>query len=250
MAREKVLVVDDEEDILQLVTFNLLKEGFAPSGVLTGEEALSHARLTPPDSIILDIMLPGMDGLEVCGHLRREPRTRNIPIIMLTAKGEEADVIAGLEVGADDYIVKPFSTRVLVARVRAALRRRQDEPVDNERAIALGDMSIHPGRHEVTVAGNAVSLTLMEFRVLHFLALHPGWVHSRNQIIDSMRVDTYPVADRIVDVTIVGLRRKLGCHGGRIETVRGVGYRLREDYCREPVASCDTHPLDQLPIQA
>jgi two-component system phosphate regulon response regulator PhoB len=229
MAREKILVVDDEEDILELVRYNLAKEGYRVVGALSGEEALKKARLEALDLIVLDLMLPGIDGLEVTKKLKAGDKTCNIPIVMLTAKGEEADVVTGLELGADDYITKPFSPRVLVARVRSALRRRVGKPQDDTAVVHIHELEIHPGRRSVLAEGNPVDLTYTEFQVLYILARRPGWVFTRGQIVDAVRGDDYPVTDRSVDVQIVGLRKKLGNCGKYIETVRGVGYRFREN---------------------
>ncbi|MCD6288899.1 MAG: response regulator transcription factor [Anaerolineae bacterium] len=228
MAREHILVVDDEKDILELVEYNLAKEGYRVTPVASGEEALKSARSKTPDLIVLDLMLPGMDGLEVCRRLKTDPKTQHIPIVMLTAKGEEADIVAGLELGADDYITKPFSPRVFVARVRAVLRRRAREPADETSVVKIGELVIHPGRHEVLVGGKAVQLTLTEFRILHFLARRPGWVFTRYQIVEGVQGEDAVVTDRSVDVHIVSLRRKLGKYGTYIETVRGVGYRFKD----------------------
>lgn len=228
MAKEQILLVEDEENIQELVKYNLAKEGFQVHCVGSGEDALRKAAAKTPDLVILDLMLPGIDGLEVCKQLKSETKTRQVPIMMLTAKGEEADVVTGLELGADDYVTKPFSPRVLLARVRNLLRR-QSEPDEEEHSILkVGDLQIHPGRHEITVKGKAVELTFTEFRILHFLARRPGWVFTRNQIVDAVRGEDYPVTDRSVDVQIVGLRRKLGAFGKNVETVRGVGYRFKE----------------------
>jgi two-component system phosphate regulon response regulator PhoB len=173
-------------------------------------------------------MLPGIDGLEVMRKLRDDPKTRSVPIVMLTAKGEEPDIVTGLELGADDYITKPFSPRILIARVRAVLRRKTTEPVDEKTVIKIHDFEINTGTRGVTVGGRPVELTYTEFQVLFNLARRPGWVFTRTQIVDAVRGDDYPVTDRSVDVQIVGLRKKLGEHGKYIETVRGVGYRFRE----------------------
>ena len=227
MAQEKILVVDDEEDILELLRFNLLREGFGISCTASGEEALRLVRSELPELILLDLMLPGIDGLEVARRLKNDSGTREIPIVMLTAKGEEADIVTGLELGADDYITKPFSPRVVVARVRAVLRRnRREAPLETE-ALQIYDLVIHPGRHEVLISGSPVELTFTEFAILDFLARRPGWVFTRFQIVDAVRGEDYPVTDRSVDVQIVGLRRKLGPCGKYIETVRGVGYRFK-----------------------
>jgi len=228
MAREKILVVEDEEDILELIKYNLAKEGYQVSVAMTGETAVDTAKRVLPDLILLDIMLPGMDGLEVCKMLKHDPATINIPVVMLTAKGEETDIVTGLELGADDYITKPFSPKVVIARVRNLLRRKNREGMDDTTTIKHKDMVIHPGRHEVKIKGKPVDLTFTEFRVLQFLGRRPGWVYTRSQIVDAVRGEDYPVTDRSVDVQIVGLRRKLGDYGNYIETVRGVGYRFKE----------------------
>ncbi len=229
MAKGTILVVEDEEDILELVSYNLAREGFAVERAATGETGLQKARTTSPDLILLDIMLPGVDGLDVCRSLKRDEATRTIPIIMMTARGEEADVVTGLELGADDYVTKPFSPRVLIARVKAVLRRRSaaEAPVDTQ-SLRIGNIIIIPGRHEVRIDDTLIDLTVTEFRLLHLLAGRPGWVFTRSQIVESVHGEHYPVTDRSVDVQIVGLRKKLGTHGTMIETVRGVGYRFRE----------------------
>ena len=224
----RILVVDDEEDLLELVRYNLTKEGYQVECVGSGELALKSARRQPPDLIVLDLMLPAVDGLEVCRRLKAENRTRGVPIVMLTAKSEESDMVAGLDRGADDYITKPFSPRVLSARVKALLRRREAQrQTELETTIDVHELSIHPGRHEVTLAGRPVELTYTEFALLQFLAKRPGWAFTRTQIVDAVRGEDYPVTERSVDVQVAGLRKKLGDHGSYIETVRGVGYRFR-----------------------
>jgi len=228
MPREKVLVVEDEEAILELITFNLTKEGYQVRGVATGEEALMATRDWLPDVVLLDLMLPGVDGLEVCRVLKADPAISHVAIVMVTAKSEEADVVTGLELGADDYVTKPFSPRVLIARVRAVLRRRSVAVPDETTPLKVHDLVIHPGRHEVLVKGKPADLTHTEFSLLHLLARRPGWVFTRNQIIDRLRGSDYPVTDRSVDVQVVGLRKKLGRAAECIETVRGVGYRFKE----------------------
>jgi DNA-binding response OmpR family regulator len=228
MAKERILVVDDEEDILELVRFNLAREGYDLVCTMSGEEALEIARKEHPDLLVLDLMLPGIDGLEVAKILKNDVKTKDIPIIMLTAKGEEADIVTGLELGADDYVTKPFSPRVLVARVRAALRRKVKDLPEEESSVKIHNLEIHQGRREVLVDGKQVQLTFTEFAILNFLARRPGWVFTRFQIVDAVRGDDYPVTDRSVDVQIVGLRKKLGPAGKYIETVRGVGYRFQE----------------------
>ncbi len=226
--KHSVFIVEDEEDILELVAYNLTREGYQVQGFTSGEQALSHLRTHNTDCIVLDLMLPGMDGLEVCKTIRNTPETKNIPIVMLTAKGEEADIVTGLELGADDYIVKPFSPRILIARVRAVLRRRQRTIADERHPIRINNLEIHPGRHEVLINNEPIQLTSSEFRALHYLAGKPGWVFTRYQIVEAVHGSNYPVTDRSVDVLIVGLRKKLGDAGGHIETVRGIGYRFKE----------------------
>ena len=229
MSKAKILVVDDEEDILELVKHHLAREGYQIVCAGTGEKALIKAKTESTDLIVLDLMLPGMDGLEITKVLKSDPKTRHIPIVMLTAKGEEADIVAGLELGADDYITKPFSPRVLLARVKAVLRKNSRESDDDTAVIQIHDLMIHPGRRNVMVNDQPVDLTYTEFQVLYFLAKRPGWVFTRTQIVDAVRGDDYPVTDRSVDVQIVGLRKKLGECGKYIETVRGVGYRFSEN---------------------
>ncbi len=228
MAHEKIMVVDDEEDIQELVRYNLERNGYEVSCVSSGEAALDGIRSFRPDLLVLDLMLPGIDGFDVCRILKNDPKTERLPIVMLTAKGEESDVVTGLELGAEDYIVKPFSPQVLLARVRAVLRRVAHEMVDEGSVITIKDLTIHPGKREVLVKEKQVELTSTEFSILHYLARRPGWVFTRQQIIDAARGDDYPVTDRSVDVHIVGLRKKLGALGKYVETVRGVGYRFRE----------------------
>lgn len=228
MAKEAVLVIEDEQDIQELISYNLAREGYRVSGAVNGEDGLVRARKEAPEVILLDLMLPGIDGLEVCRQLKVDQSTRQIPIIMLTAKGEESDIVTGLELGADDYVTKPFSPKVLVARIRAVLRRKLSGPEDASARTSIYDIVIDPGRHEVTVAGQPIVLTHTEFQILHLLARRPGWVYTRYQIVNQVRGDDAIVTDRSVDVQIVGLRKKLGDAGAYIETVRGVGYRFKE----------------------
>jgi len=228
MSNEKILVVDDEEDILELVRYNLAKEGYQVKCVTSGEDALKAASEETPDVVLLDLMLPGVHGLDVCRNLKSNESTMNIPIVMLTAKGEDADIVAGLELGADDYVTKPFSLRVLLARIRVVLRRKLETQPSEVSILKIHDFIINPGRHEALVKGRPVVLTATEFGILHFLARRPGWVFSRDQIISSVKGQDYAVTDRSVDVQIVGLRKKLGQAGSFIETVRGVGYRFKD----------------------
>ena len=228
MAKENILVVEDEEDIQELVSYNLNREGYVTICVGTGEEGLEKIRQTMPDLVLLDLMLPGLDGLRVCKILKNDTKTAHIPIIMVSAKGEEADIVAGLEMGADDYITKPFSTKVLIARVRSVLRRGEAEE-ETGKVIKRKDLVINPGRREVLLKGTQLTLTFSEFEILQLLAKKPGWVYTRNQIVNDVKGDDYPVTERAIDVQIVGLRKKMGKCGDYIETIRGVGYRFRDD---------------------
>ncbi len=228
MAKEQILVVDDEEDILELITYNLMKEGYQVITAASGETAISKALKERPDLILLDLMLPGVDGLDVYRELKKKHDTSQIPIIMVTAKTEDIDIITGLELGSDDYVTKPFSPKVLLARIKAVLRRKKYEEVEDTLILRIHELTINPARHEVLVKDEPKSLTASEFKILYFLARRPGWVFTRDQIISSIRGDDYPVTDRSVDVQIVGLRKKLGESGAYIQTVRGVGYRFKE----------------------
>jgi two-component system phosphate regulon response regulator PhoB len=229
MAEEKILIVEDEEDVLELIRYNLQKNGYRTETATTGPIALSMAEAVKPDLILLDLMLPGFDGLEVCRNLKKDPKTSAIPIIMVTAKGTEADIVTGLEMGAADYIPKPFSPRVLLARIGAVLRRNRAAEVIDTSMLRIHDIEIDSGRHRVTVKNKLADLTSTEFGLLRFLAARPGWVFTRYQIVDAIHGSDYPVTDRSIDVQIVGLRKKLGPAGKYIETVRGVGYRMQEE---------------------
>ena len=206
MSRQSVLVVEDEEDIMEVIRFNLEKEGYEVNQALSGEKALQVIENNLPSLVLLDLMLPGINGLDLCRIFKQNDRTKAIPVIMLTAKSEDADIVAGLEMGAEDYITKPFSPRVLLARVRTVLRLRESGVKDDSSVIQVEGMQIHPGRHEVTMGENVVDLTPSEFRILHYLARRPGWVYSRDQIIDAIRGHGYVVTDRAIDVQVVGLR--------------------------------------------
>jgi len=230
MAKERILIVDDEEDILELLKYNLNREGYKVVSASSGEQCLQKAASEKSDLIVLDLMLPGIDGLEVTKILKNDSKTQHIQIIMLTAKGEEADIVAGLELGADDYITKPFSPRILIARVRAVIRRKDKSKKDDDlEIIQIHDIVINPRKREILAKDKPVNLTFTEFQLLRYLANRPGWVFTRFQIVDAVHGDDYPVTDRSVDVQIVGLRKKLGLCGKYIETVRGVGYRFREN---------------------
>ncbi len=230
MAYETVLIVEDERDILNLISFNLRKAGYRTRGVTTGEEGMAALLEEPPDLVILDLMLPGMDGFAVCREMKANETLKDIPVIMLTAKTEDSDIVSGLEAGADDYITKPFSPKVVVARVKTALRRLRNEriQVENDK-IRIHGIEIDPGKHEVYCDGKLVDLSATEFLILSFLASNPGWVFSRSQIITAVKGEDYPVTERSVDVQILGIRKKLGDYGKQIATIRGVGYKMRAD---------------------
>ncbi|HEY3322200.1 MAG TPA: response regulator transcription factor [Planctomycetota bacterium] len=225
-SRGTVIVIDDEKDLIELVRYNLEKEGFLVLGASDGKSGLELASTQQPDIVLLDLMLPDIDGLEVCRRMRQSPTLTGVPIVMLTAKAAEADRVVGLELGADDYITKPFSPRELVARVRAILRRAST-PKDAGQVIRRGDLVIDSSRHEVTCKSVSVSLTATEFRILSFLAAHPGRVYSRSDIIDSALGRDVAVLDRTIDVHVLSIRKKLGACGDYIETLRGVGYKFR-----------------------
>lgn len=229
MVKEKIFVVDDEEDILELVNFVLAKENYRVQKFLTGEDLLKAVKAEKPDLLLLDLMLPGIDGFDICKIIKNDDNLSDIPIIMLTAKGDEVDVVSGLELGADDYLVKPFSARVLTARIKAILRRGKRILSNDDDVIEIDNLKIHPGRHEVSLHGKYLDLTYSEFRLLQLLAQKRGWVYTRYQIVDALRGSDYPVTERAIDVQVVGLRKKLGNHGRFIETVRGVGYRFKDN---------------------
>jgi two-component system phosphate regulon response regulator PhoB len=228
MRKKTVLVIDDEKDLIELVRYNLEKEGFEVQGALNGESGLAVAMQKMPDVVLVDLMLPGIDGLEVCRRLRSNTRTAAIPLIMLTAKTAESDRVVGLELGADDYVTKPFSPRELTARVRALLRRVSKYPGSLE-LIRRGDLVVDPVKHEVKCGDDAVALTATEFRLLQFLAAHAGRVFSRSELIDHALGQDVEVLDRTIDVHVMALRKKLGRHGDYIETIRGFGYRFKAD---------------------
>ncbi|MCD6283604.1 response regulator transcription factor [bacterium] len=225
--KKAILIVEDDDDIRELVSHSLSREGFRVSEASAGAEALDSAKSDTPDLIILDLMLPDIDGLEVCKRLKADVSSKTIPIIMLTAKSEDTDIVVGLELGADDYITKPFSPRVLAARVKAVLRRKAKGTEGKGETIVVEDLVIDPSKYEVRLGQRPVELTRGEFEVLRFLASRRGLVFSRYQIVDAIHGEEYIVTDRAVDVQISGLRKKLGNYGKYIETVRGVGYRFR-----------------------
>ncbi len=228
MSSETILIVDDEEDIIELIRFNLTNEGYSVLEAMSGEQAIKMANQQEPDLMVLDLMLPGIDGLEVTRYLRENEKTEHMPIVMLTAKGEESDIITGLELGANDYISKPFSPKVLIARIRSILRRRNKGGEQNSHIKQEGDLMIDSAKHRVSIKDELLDLTLSEFELLSFLANKKGWVFTRNQIVDAIRGENYAVTERSIDVVVVGLRKKMKNYASLIETVRGVGYRFKE----------------------
>ena len=227
---KNILIVEDDLDIRELISFNLQNEGHQVFEAKDGEAGIDKAREKLPDLILLDLMLPGIQGLDVCRIIKSDQETKETPIIMVTALGQEEDIVKGLETGADDYITKPFSIKVLIARVNAVLKRSIEVGEDKSKDILINGINIKTRSREVRVNENLINdLTFSEFQILYLLAGHPGWVFTRYQIIDKIRGDNYPVTDRSVDFQIVGLRKKLGDAGKLIKTVRGVGYRFTPD---------------------
>lgn len=224
-----VFVIEDEEDIAELIKFNLQKEGFKVQVFTSGEIGVQACLEAPPSVVLLDLMLPGINGFEVCKIIRSTPEIESLPILILTAKSEEHDIIKGLELGANDYLTKPFSPKILSARIRAALRNTQSvKKIDRDGVFTIHGVEIHLGKHEVFVENEKIELTHSEFQILSFLAKKPGWVFTRSQIVDAIRGDDYAVTDRTIDFQMVGLRKKLKNKGSLLETVRGVGYRIKE----------------------
>ena len=228
MTRQRILIIEDDEDIRELLAYNLEKNGYEVEAAESGETGLASAGTRKPDLILLDLMLPGMDGLSVCRQLKADKATRESSIIIIAAKGEEADIITGLELGADDYLAKPFSPNILISRVRAVLRRLGQTVPDETSVLKVHDLVIDPKKFKAMLAGQVLDLTASEFRILFYLASHQGWVFTRYQIMDAIRGEGYVVTERAIDVQIAGLRKKLGEFSGYIETVRGVGYRFLE----------------------
>jgi two-component system phosphate regulon response regulator PhoB len=228
MTSQKILIIEDDEDIRELLVYNLEKNGYEAEAVESGETGLASAISHKPDLILLDLMLPGVDGLSVCRQLKAGKETHDVPIIIISAKGEETDIITGLELGADDYLAKPFSPNILLSRVRAVLRRIGQTLPDETAILKAHDLDIDPKKFKAMLAGQPLNLTASEFRILYYLASHRGWVFTRYQIMDAIRGEGYVVTERAIDVQIAGLRKKLGEYSGYIETVRGVGYRFLE----------------------
>jgi len=229
MKDQKIIFIEDESDLREVIEHNLIREGYQVYSSSDGENGLQLIREKSPDLILLDLMLPGLDGLDVCRALKADAITRAIPIIMVTAKGEESDIVLGLGIGADDYVTKPFSTKELIARIKAVLRRSSlKEDQSGQERIVRGEVVIDMGRHEVQVEGESVVFTATEFRLLHFLASHPGRVFTRDQLLSRVIGEDAYVIDRNIDVHIRSIRKKLGEHLDLIETIRGVGYRFRD----------------------
>ncbi|MEX0941812.1 MAG: response regulator [Pseudomonadales bacterium] len=229
MGRAKVVIIEDEPDIVEVISYNLTREGYQVTSAGSGDKGLELVRNQSPSLVVLDLMLPGMDGLTVCQQIKSDPITRDIPIIIVSAKGEESDVVIGLGLGADDYLAKPFSPRELIARVKAVLRRgsvRDDQPKER---ITIKDLVIDASRYDVTVKGELVALTATEFRLLYQLAAQPGRAFSREQLLNRVVGEGVVVVDRNIDVHIRAIRKKLGIYSEKIQTIRGVGYRFIDD---------------------
>ena len=227
MKKPKIVVIEDEVDILEVINYNLSKEGFDVCSALDGEEGLALIKKEVPDLVLLDLMLPGLDGIEICRKLKTDYSTRSIPIIMVTAKGEESDIVLGLGMGADDYMVKPFRPRELMARIRSVLRRG-DFIEEGEGVVSIDELVIDINRHQVKLEGKKIVLTAMEFKLLHFLASHPGQVFTRENLLNHVSTDDTFIIDRNIDVHIRSIRKKLNKHRELIETIHRVGYRFRD----------------------
>ncbi len=230
MKKSRILVVDDEPDLVELVRHHLAREHYDVVTAADGETGLAEARRRIPDLVVLDLMLPGIDGLEVCRRLRSDPRTTHIPIVMLTAKGEESDAVIGLSQGADDYVRKPFGMKELVARIATRLRAADTRTPagDTQKVARFGELVIDSVKHEVTIAGQPVKLTVTEFKLLRHLVMNRGRAFTRNELLNAVLGQDAYIIDRNVDVHVATLRKKLGDHGGHILTIRGLGYKFRE----------------------
>lgn len=229
MSRTTVALVEDDRDVSALIKKTLEGANFEVGAYEAGKKGLERIQAQPPALVILDLNLPDMDGLDLCKQLKSDRATQSIPLLMISARDDEADIVSGLELGADDYVTKPFSPRVLLARVRAVLRRREREEVGQDAVLAYGDYLIDPRRFEIRYKEQILQFTKSEFRIMHLFCRKPGWVFTRNQIVEAVHGEMTPVTARSVDVLIVGLRQKLGDNGALIETVRGIGYRVREN---------------------
>lgn len=231
MSKVKIVIIEDEPDIIEVMSYNLKREGFLVSSSRRGDEGISLVRKQSPALVLLDLMLPGTDGLSVCQQLKADPMTREIPIIMVSAKGEESDVVIGLGLGADDYIAKPFSPRELLARVKAVLRRsmlQQDQQKEQQKSrLQIDELTIDALRHEVAISGELIKLTATEFKLLYQLAAQPGRAFSREQLLNRVVGGGVVVVDRNIDVHVRSVRKKLGDYSRMIETIRGVGYRFQ-----------------------
>lgn len=225
----KIVVIEDEADIREVIEHNLSREGYKVAASPDGEEGLRLVKKNAPDLVLLDLMLPGLDGIEVCRRLKADPMMQGIPVIMVTAKGEESDVVLGLGMGADDYVTKPFSPKALVARIKAVLRRGSLKEINSEgKRIIVGEVVVNAERHEVRIEGKPVVFTATELRLLHFLASHPGRVFTRDHLLSRVISEDAMVVHRNIDVHIRSVRKKLGPHRNLIETIRGVGYRFQD----------------------
>ncbi len=227
MKKTKIAVIEDEDDILEVIDYNLSKEGFDVCSALNGEEGLALVKKEGPDLVLLDLMLPGLDGIEICRTLKANYSTCSIPIIMVTAKGEESDIVLGLGMGADDYVVKPFRPRELMARIRSVLRRG-DFIEEGEAVVSIDELVIDINRHEVKLEGKIIVLTAMEFKLLHVLASNPGRVFTRENLLNHVSSDDTFIIDRNIDVHIRSIRKKLDKHRELIETIHRVGYRFHD----------------------
>ena len=229
MKKAKIVIVEDEADILKVIEYNLLKEGFEVYSALDGEEGLALIQKIMPELVLLDLMIPGIDGLEICRRLKGEAKTSFISIIMVTAKGEESDIVLGLGLGADDYVTKPFRPRELTARVKSVLRRGKLKEDQTQEVITFEDLVIDYRRHEVRLKNKKVNYTAIEFKLLYILASQPGIVFTREQLLNKVSPDDTFIIDRNIDVHILSIRKKLEKHRDLIETIYRVGYRFRED---------------------
>jgi DNA-binding response OmpR family regulator len=229
VSRRKIVIIEDEPDILEVLSYNLRREGFEVLTASDGNQGLTLVKREQPDLVLLDLMLPGIDGVEICTSIKKNPQTQNTLLIMVTAKGEESDIVLGLGVGADDYVTKPFSPKELVARVKAVLRRGVLlEAQAPQEQIVHGDLTIDSVKYRVAYSGREVKLTATEFRILHYLANHPGRVFTREQLLNHALGDDVVVVDRNIDVHVRGIRKKLEVEPPLIETIRGIGYRMAE----------------------
>lgn len=232
MSLTRILVIEDEPDIAEVISYNLQREGFKVISCDRGDEGLKMVRNQSPSLVILDLMLPGMEGLTVCQQVKADPLTQDIPIIIVSAKGDESDVVIGLGLGADDYLAKPFSTRELLARVKAVLRRGPIAEESRKERVVYKDLVIDVSRHEVRIGNDLIKLTATEFKILFQLASQPGRVFSREQLLNRVVGEGVVVVDRNIDVHVRSIRKKLFGYDDVVQTVRGVGYRFVYDTAR------------------